>query len=45
VGGLLSLWSTFALESYLVRRSRRAVRVLGSVSATSRDAQPSGVRG
>ncbi|GAA1013569.1 hypothetical protein Aple_087740 [Acrocarpospora pleiomorpha] len=46
VGALLSLWSSFALESYLVRRAiRRAVRNPGPASAKSRDAQPSGVAG
>ncbi|GAA0437843.1 hypothetical protein Acor_80130 [Acrocarpospora corrugata] len=46
VGALLSLWSTFAVESYLVsRRARRGAQRPGRASAASRDAQPSGVAG
>ncbi|WP_214103459.1 hypothetical protein [Acrocarpospora catenulata] len=46
VGGLLSLWSTFAVESFVVsRRARKAAWRPGPVSASPRDVQPTGARG
>ncbi|WP_371781280.1 hypothetical protein [Streptosporangium subroseum] len=42
VGALLSLWSTFAVESYLVARQRRKESEPGRSSSEPRGAQPLG---